>query len=246
MTARLRRNDYAAVRRAVEARVAAMGTDGTTPLDVRSAEALVSMLVGSGSGAADGSAHAAAPTIVAHVALKYLVALPGRPASSLVAELERAGLISAEILERLACDAIFIVGLDDEAGHTMYEGRAHRFPSETQRRELAAPRPAPPFSGLYQRLVHPRPPPRALEHRGADGHGQPRDRVRPSPPRAPLETLERQRRRQRRTLLRRPRRSGDDLSPFAVVGHDRRGTDRRTWSKKGQSEDRRRRDENER
>ncbi len=136
MTARLRRNDYAAVRRAVEARVAAMGSDGTTPLDVRSADALVSMLAGSGSGAADASAQAAPPTLVAHVALKELVALPGRPASSLVAELERAGLISAEVLERLACDAIFIVGLDDEAGRTMYEGRAHRFPSETQRREL--------------------------------------------------------------------------------------------------------------
>ena len=49
MTAQLRRAEYAVVRGAIEARVAAMGADGTTPLDVRSADALVSMLAGSGS-----------------------------------------------------------------------------------------------------------------------------------------------------------------------------------------------------
>ena len=37
---------------------------------------------------------------------------------------------------RLACDATLIVALDDELGHTMYEGRAQRFPTDTQRREV--------------------------------------------------------------------------------------------------------------
>ena len=37
---------------------------------------------------------------------------------------------------RLACDATLIVALDDELGHTMYEGRAQRWPSATQRREV--------------------------------------------------------------------------------------------------------------
>ena len=61
---------------------------------------------------------------------------PPRAPRHLRGELERAGLISAEVLERLACDADLIVALDDEAGHTMYEGRVLRFPSDTQRREL--------------------------------------------------------------------------------------------------------------
>jgi hypothetical protein len=72
------------------------------------------------------------PVVVAHVGLAAL--LDGR--SGLAGELERGGLISSEVLQRLACDCIFIVGIDDEAGHTMYEGRATRFPTDTQRREL--------------------------------------------------------------------------------------------------------------
>jgi hypothetical protein len=143
MTAQLRRVDYASVRAAIEARVAAIGADGTTPLDVRSADALVSMLAGSGSRSASGSevgtvatAHASPPTLVAHVPFRELMARSGRLASSLVGELQRAGLISIEVLERLACDVRLVVALDDDAGHTMYEGRARRFPSETQRREM--------------------------------------------------------------------------------------------------------------
>jgi hypothetical protein len=137
MTAQLRRAEYSAVRSAVEARVAAMGSDGTTSLDVRCADALVSMLAGSGSGSrASASSHATPPTLVAHVALRDLVGRTEGPASALVGELERAGLITAEVLERLACDANVVLALDDEAGHTLCEGRARRFPSETQRREL--------------------------------------------------------------------------------------------------------------
>jgi hypothetical protein len=72
------------------------------------------------------------PVVVAHVSLEALIA----DCSGLVGELERGGLISSEVIQRLLCDAEFIVGLDDELGHTMYEGRATRFPTETQRREL--------------------------------------------------------------------------------------------------------------
>jgi Domain of unknown function (DUF222) len=46
------------------------------------------------------------------------------------------GLISGEVFQRLACDATVVVALDDDVGHTMYEGRARREPTETQRREL--------------------------------------------------------------------------------------------------------------
>jgi hypothetical protein len=36
----------------------------------------------------------------------------------------------------VACDATIIVAVDDDLGHTMYEGRKHRYPTEAQRREL--------------------------------------------------------------------------------------------------------------
>jgi hypothetical protein len=36
----------------------------------------------------------------------------------------------------LACDATLVVALDDDVGHTMYEGRARRDPTHAQRREL--------------------------------------------------------------------------------------------------------------
>ncbi len=51
-------------------------------------------------------------------------------------ELEHHGLIGADIVRRLACDASVVVALDDDVGHTMYEGRARRDPTPTQRREL--------------------------------------------------------------------------------------------------------------
>jgi hypothetical protein len=71
---------------------------------------------------------------VAHIELKTL--LDESDGERLLAELERAGLVSVDVVRRLGCDATFVVALDDEAGHTMYEGRARRFPTETQRREL--------------------------------------------------------------------------------------------------------------
>jgi hypothetical protein len=40
------------------------------------------------------------------------------------------------VARRLVCDGDLVVALEDEAGHTMYEGRARRFATETQRREL--------------------------------------------------------------------------------------------------------------
>ncbi len=58
------------------------------------------------------------------------------PDSELPGELEHAGLISADVARRLACDGEVIVALDDAEGHTMYEGRAKRYPTATQRREV--------------------------------------------------------------------------------------------------------------
>ncbi len=51
-------------------------------------------------------------------------------------DLERDGLISAEVVRQIACDATMAIGVDDDVGHTMYEGRARREPSDAQRREI--------------------------------------------------------------------------------------------------------------
>jgi hypothetical protein len=54
----------------------------------------------------------------------------------LAGELERDGLISTEVIRHIACDATFAVAVDDDVGHTMYEGRASRWPTHAQRREI--------------------------------------------------------------------------------------------------------------
>jgi HNH endonuclease len=39
-------------------------------------------------------------------------------------------------MRRIACDATIAIAVDDDVGHTMYEGRARRFPTKAQRREV--------------------------------------------------------------------------------------------------------------
>ncbi len=73
--------------------------------------------------------------VVAHVPLEDLVDETGDK-SELAAELEHHGLIDLETVQRIACDATVVVAVDDELGHTMYEGRARRFPTGAQRREV--------------------------------------------------------------------------------------------------------------
>ncbi len=118
---------YAEVRAVLDERVKAMGSDGVSPLDQRRADALVSALVRTSP-----SGSSRVPLVVAHVPFEVLA----DPTSSLPGELERAGLISADVARRLACDATVVVALDDALGHTMYEGRARRSPSATLRREV--------------------------------------------------------------------------------------------------------------
>ena len=60
----------------------------------------------------------------------------GGEKSELAAELEHHGLIDVETVQRIACDATVVVAVDDQLGHTMYEGRAKRFPTGAQRREV--------------------------------------------------------------------------------------------------------------
>ena len=134
LVAQLPAADYVELKGTLETRAKAMADEeAELSHDERMGLALMSLVrVGS----ASSGRGAPAPVVVAHVALEALLAADRHLSNGLVAELERGGLINAEVLERLACDATFVVALDDEAGHTMYEGRARRLPSETQRREL--------------------------------------------------------------------------------------------------------------
>jgi hypothetical protein len=82
-----------------------------------------------------GPARPSAPSpylVVAHVPLATLA----DESCPLAGELEHHGLIGAEVVRRLACDGAVVVAVDDDVGHTMYEGRARRDPSGAQRREL--------------------------------------------------------------------------------------------------------------
>jgi hypothetical protein len=67
--------------------------------------------------------------VVAHTDLSLLRGGTG------TAEIEHLGLLSPEAIRRISCDATLSLALDDAFGHTMFEGRARRFPTGAQRRE---------------------------------------------------------------------------------------------------------------
>jgi hypothetical protein len=132
MVAQLAPEVFTEVRAGLEARAGRLGkgTETPVPLDERLADALVEAL------RVRGGSHGASPhLVVAHVRLSELMN-GGAEGDELVAELERGGLISARTLQRLACDATLVIGVDDDEGHTMYEGRQVRDATPTQRREI--------------------------------------------------------------------------------------------------------------
>jgi hypothetical protein len=137
MTAKLGPDAYAEVRSCLESRVRqAKGgeTSGDVAepirLDQRLADALVDILR-AGTGGAKSTGPTSPHVVVAHVPLEAL-----SEDSDLFGELEHGGLINGEVVRRLACDATIVVALDDELGHTVYEGRTRRDPTATQRREI--------------------------------------------------------------------------------------------------------------
>ena len=148
MTAQLPAEAYAEVRAGLEATARSGPSDGQTRWDQRLADALVVVVRTGGrrpnrrpspqrrsSADNEPSDDEITPShylVVAHVPLRTLT----DEDSELAGELEHRGLIDAVVARRLACDATLVVALDDDVGHTMYEGRARRDPTPTQRREL--------------------------------------------------------------------------------------------------------------
>jgi hypothetical protein len=128
VTAQLPAEAFAEVRGTLEAQARAIPSDGETPWDQRLCDAFVGIV----RSAHSASRGAPAFTVVAHVPLEVLL----DENSQLPGELERDGLISADTVRRVACDATIVLAVNDNLGHTMYEGREHRYPTPTQRREL--------------------------------------------------------------------------------------------------------------
>jgi hypothetical protein len=123
---------YAEARTCLEARARAVPSDGETPWDERLCDAFVELIRSS----ATGSPAPANPYfVVVHVPIAALVGESGEQ-SGLAGELERDGLISVETVRQVACDATIAIGVDDDVGRTMYEGRARREPTAAQRREV--------------------------------------------------------------------------------------------------------------
>jgi Domain of unknown function (DUF222)/HNH endonuclease len=120
---------YAEAKRALEVRARRMPSDGETPWDQRLCDGFMELLRSGGTG---GPSRPSPFFVVAHVPLEALV----EGDSTLSGELEEGGLISTETVRRIACDATVAIAVDDDVGHTMYEGRARRLPSDAQRREV--------------------------------------------------------------------------------------------------------------
>jgi Domain of unknown function (DUF222) len=148
VVAQLPKASYAEVRAGLEASARSISSDGETRWDQRLADALVSIVRAGGrrgrrptrptsrqASELEPPSPDVTPSpylVVAHVPLSTLT----DEESGLRGELEHRGLIDAEVARRLACDATLVVALDDDVGHTMYEGRARRDPTPAQRREL--------------------------------------------------------------------------------------------------------------
>jgi hypothetical protein len=151
ISVQLPKESYAQTKATVDAFAANVPSDGEIPLDHRRSDGFMGIIDSVAPGASGASGTSASdPTtsdattapsapnpffVVAHVPLENLVDGSGDK-SELAAELEHHGLIDVETVQRIACDATVVVAVDDKFGHTMYEGRARRFPSGAQRREV--------------------------------------------------------------------------------------------------------------
>jgi Domain of unknown function (DUF222)/HNH endonuclease len=128
VTAQLPAESYFEVKSDLETRARALSSDGDTRWDQRLCDGFLGVIRADNDAQQGGSPY----VVVVHAPL----ATVANESSEVAGELESGELISGETVRRLACDATVIVALDDDLGHTMYEGRARRFPSRTQRREV--------------------------------------------------------------------------------------------------------------
>jgi 5-methylcytosine-specific restriction endonuclease McrA len=125
-------DQYARVKGALTARAGRHPKIGTT-FEQRTADALVEVcdLGESGGSAGPGPATGSKrTTVVVHADLAFLAGGEGS------AELDVLGPLSPEVVRRLACDAKIILSADNEKGHSIQQGGAHRNPTSAQRLEI--------------------------------------------------------------------------------------------------------------
>jgi hypothetical protein len=131
LTAQFEPDVFAEVKATLEAQAKEVPSDGGTPWDQRLCDGFLERIRSSA-----GTSSTARPfLVVAHVPMSSLVEESGQ-STVLAGELDHVGLIDAETVRRIACDATIAIAVDDDVGHTMYEGRARRFPNRAQRREV--------------------------------------------------------------------------------------------------------------
>jgi hypothetical protein len=126
---------FAETRSCLEVRARQVPSDGQTPWDQRLCDAFLEVIRSAQPGASGRATTTSPYFVVVHVPLDALVDESGS-SSVLAGDLERDGLISTEVVHQIACDATVAIGVDDDVGHTMYEGRARREPNPAQRREV--------------------------------------------------------------------------------------------------------------
>ncbi len=193
-----------------------MPSDGETPWDQRLCDAFMEMIRSSSSDH-QGRTTASPYFVVAHVPLEALVDDSGE-SSALAGELERDGLISTETVQEIACDATIAIGVDDDVGHTMYEGRARRTPSDAQRREVKRRDRHCRFPGCTNVTftnVHHIVPWKPGGRTDLDNIAL---ALSSSSSRRALQGLDHDRQRQRGAHLHRPEGPGHDLAPLATLG----------------------------
>jgi hypothetical protein len=155
--------DYVATKACIQAQAKTIPSDGETSWDQRCCDAFLTMVrsvdgaVGrrsrdersarpipnqkvAGAATSRRSREVTQPTrspyfVVLHAPLQALVDPQGVP-TGLAGDLEQGGLISLDTVSRLLCDSTLAIAVDDDSGHTMYEGRQQRLPTGAQRREI--------------------------------------------------------------------------------------------------------------
>ena len=135
MTVQLPPESFAEARSRLESMAKEIpSVDGETSWDQRMADAFMGLVRCGQDGGGESSA-SSPYFVVVHVPVGALLDESGDE-SDLAGELERGGLLSIETVRRIACDATITLAVDDDTGHTMYEGRARRDPSGSQHREV--------------------------------------------------------------------------------------------------------------
>ena len=150
VTAQLPPESYAEVRATIEARARQLPSDGETRWEQRLCDAFVASVRPGPRGTKGPPPH----TVVVHAPVETLL----DDSCTLAGELERDGMISADTVRRIACDATIVVAVDDDVGHTDVRGQGVSDPDRYPAPGNGATRSTLPLPGLHERDLRRRAP----------------------------------------------------------------------------------------